>query len=105
MWTAVYKGPAPTVTMSGVPATAPWQSTFTVATDNHGTTTSVPTITAGPGNVCSISGAVVTMASGTSTCSVTATWASDGYWAAATITQTATAATIRRRSASSRRRS
>jgi microsomal dipeptidase-like Zn-dependent dipeptidase len=93
MWSAVYQAPAPTVTMSGVPTTpAPWQSTFTVTTSNNGTTTSVPTITAS--GACSISGKIVTMTSGTGTCSVTATWASDGYWAAATITQSVAAATI-----------
>jgi microsomal dipeptidase-like Zn-dependent dipeptidase len=92
MWSKVYKAPTPNVTMSGVPPTAAWQSTFTVTTSNGGTTTSVPTISVS--GVCSISGAVVTMNSGTGTCSVTATWAADPNYAAATITQTATAAKI-----------
>jgi microsomal dipeptidase-like Zn-dependent dipeptidase len=94
MWSVVYKAPAPNVSVSGVPATAAYQSTFTVATNNNQTTTSVPSIAAGPSNVCSVSGAVVTMASGTGTCSVTATWAADANYAAASITKTVTATTI-----------
>jgi len=94
MWSAVFRAPAPDVSLSGVPATAPYQSTFTVITDNHGTTTSVPGITVGPANVCSINGNLVTMTSGTGTCSVTATWAADGNYAKASITKNATATKI-----------
>jgi microsomal dipeptidase-like Zn-dependent dipeptidase len=94
MWAAVYHAPAPDVSLSGVPATAPYGSSFTVKTDNHGTTTSVPTITADPSNVCSISGSVVTMKSGTGTCSVTATWAADDNYAKATITEMANATKV-----------
>src|SRR5690348_3077066 len=94
MWKAVYNAPAPDVSLSGVPATAAYGSSFTVTTDNHGTTTSVPTITAGPSNVCSINGSVVTMTSGTGTCSVTATWAADGNYAKASITEKANATKI-----------
>jgi len=94
MWSAVFLAPAPTVSLSGVPATAPYGSSFTVITDNHGTTTSIPTITAGPSGVCSINGSVVTMTSGTGTCSVTATWAADGNYAKASITENATATKI-----------
>jgi microsomal dipeptidase-like Zn-dependent dipeptidase len=94
MWKAVYNAPPPDVSLSGVPATAAYGSSFTVTTDNHGTTTSVPTVTAGPSNVCSINGSVVTMTSGTGTCSVTATWAADGNYAKASITHTANATKI-----------
>ena len=91
MWSAVFRASAPNVSLSGVPATAAYGSTFTVTTDNHGTTTSVPSITVDPATVCSINGNVVTMNSGTGTCSVTATWAADGNYAKASITNTANA--------------
>src|SRR5205823_6647100 len=94
MWKAVYNAPPPDVSLSGVPATAAYGSSFTVTTNNNGTTTSVPTITAGPSNVCSINGSVVTMTSGTGTCSVTATWAADGNYAKASITEKANATKI-----------
>ena len=87
----MFRAPAPDVSLSGVPATAAYGSSFTVTTDNHGTTTSVPTITADPANVCSINGNVVTMTSGAGTCSVTATWAADANYAKASITNTANA--------------
>jgi hypothetical protein len=91
MWSAVFRASAPDVSLSGVPATAAYGSSFTVTTDNHGTTTSVPNITVDPANVCSINGNVVTMTSGTGTCSVTATWAADGNYAKASITNRANA--------------
>ncbi len=94
MWASVYRAPAPDVSLSGVPASAPYGSNFTVTTDNHGTTTSVPTISADPSTVCSIKGSVVTMKSGTGTCSVTATWAADENYAKASITHTANAAKV-----------
>jgi len=94
MWKAVFNAPAPNVSLSGVPTTAAYGSSFTVTTDNHGTTTSVPTIAVGPSNVCAINGSVVTMNSGTGTCAVTAAWAADGNYAQASITQRANATTI-----------
>ena len=93
MWSAVVRLPAPNVSLSGVPATAAYKSNFTVTTDNHGTTTSVPTITAEPGDVCTINGNVVTMTTAYGTCSVTATWAADGNYDKATITRTTNATT------------
>jgi microsomal dipeptidase-like Zn-dependent dipeptidase len=87
MWSAVVRLPAPTVSLSGVPETAAYKSTFTVTTDNHGTTTSVPTITVGPAGACSINGNVVTMLTGSGSCNVTATWAADDKYAKAAITQ------------------
>jgi len=94
MWSAVYIAPSPNVSLSGVPATAAFESTFTVTTNNNGTTTSVPTITAGPSDVCSINGSVGTMDSGTGTCSVTATWVADATYAKTYITNTATATMV-----------
>jgi predicted outer membrane repeat protein len=78
---------APTVTFTGAPSSAYYQSTFTVATtQNTGIT---PTITAaGP---CKISGITVTVTSGTGTCTLTAKWATDTYYLAATLTEHTTA--------------
>ena len=94
MWSAVYHAPAPEVTLSGVPATAPYGSKFTVTTDNHGTTSSVPTISVDSPKVCSIRGSVVTMNKGTGICSVTAKWAPDDNYAGASITEKANASKV-----------
>jgi len=80
---------APTVTFTGAPASAPDLSTFTVAaTQNSGIT---PTITATPAATCSISGYIVTMNGGAGTCTLTAKWATDDYYLAATVIQKTTA--------------
>ena len=81
---------APTVTFTGAPASAPYQSTFTVATTTNASTTAVITASGG----CSIAGNVVTMNSGTTACSLTANWAADANYSAATKTQTTTATKI-----------
>jgi FtsP/CotA-like multicopper oxidase with cupredoxin domain len=80
----------PTVTFTGPPATANYQSTFAVATTTNASTTAV--ITAG--GACTISGNTVTMTSGTGTCSLTANWAADANYSAATLTQSTAAAKI-----------
>ena len=80
---------APTVTFTGAPIDAAYLSTFTVAaTQNSGIT---PTITAAPAGTCSISGYTVTINSGTGMCTLTATWVTDDYYLAATLTQKTTA--------------
>ncbi len=80
----------PTVTLTGVPATAPYQSTFTVAAaSNSGIT---PTITAT--GVCSMSGTTVTMTSPTGTCTTTASWAANTDYLAASVKETTTTAKI-----------
>jgi uncharacterized protein (DUF1800 family)/sugar lactone lactonase YvrE len=78
---------AQTVTFTGAPATAAYESTFTLsATSNAGIT---PTITAtGP---CSISGTTVTIKNSTGTCTMKASWAGNNNFLAATATQTTTA--------------
>ena len=79
--------PAQTVTFTGAPATAPYQSTFTVtATTNSGIT---PIITAT--GSCSISGTAVSMTRGTGQCTMTAKWAGNSNYLATTVTQTTTA--------------
>ena len=78
---------AQTVTFTGAPPTAPYQSTFTVtATTNTGIT---PTITAA--GSCSISGTTVSMKSGTGLCTMTAKWAGNTNYLATSVTQTTTA--------------
>jgi large repetitive protein len=85
--TTVADKPAQTVTFTGAPATAPYQSTFTVtATTNSGIT---PAITAA--GSCSISGTTVSMTSGTGPCTMTAKWAGNTDYLATTVTQTTTA--------------
>jgi hypothetical protein len=79
---------AQTASITGAPATAPYQSTFTVAASSNSGIT--PTITAT--GVCSISGATVTMTSGTGTCTLMAAWAANTYYLAKSVTQTTTAA-------------
>ncbi|MGA8538570.1 MAG: Ig-like domain-containing protein, partial [Terriglobales bacterium] len=76
------------VTFTGAPATAPYQSSFAVAaTTNSGI---APTITTS--GVCSISGTIVSITSGTGVCTMTAKWAVNAnYLAAATATQHTTA--------------
>ena len=79
---------APTVTFTGAPATAQYQSTFTVvATTNSGVTATIS-----PSGVCSINGTTVTMTSGTGTCGLTAKWVATKYFLAASATQSTTAA-------------
>ncbi|MGB9234660.1 MAG: Ig-like domain-containing protein, partial [Terriglobales bacterium] len=89
---SVVKATAPTVTFTGAPASAPYQSTFTVAsTTNSGAT---PAITAAPATVCTISGTTVTMVNGTGTCTMTAKWPANGAYLAATKTQKTTASKL-----------
>ena len=83
---AVAKAVVPTVTFTGAPAAATYLSTFTVAT-NSGSDFSVPTITA---SGCTISGTTVTMTRGTGTCTLTAKWAANYIYAAATLKQATT---------------
>jgi len=70
----------PTVSVSG-PASAPYLSTYEVVAASNAST--IPTITAAPATVCTISGTTVTMMSGTGTCTVTAKWAADNVYKAA----------------------
>ncbi|MGB6192817.1 MAG: Ig-like domain repeat protein [Terracidiphilus sp.] len=67
-----------------VPAAAAYQSTYTVVATTNAST--IPTLTVAPATVCTISGATVTMIKGTGTCKVTAEWASDDVYKAASAT-------------------
>jgi hypothetical protein len=89
--------PAPTVTFTGAPANAAYNSTFTVTATTNAPV--MPTIT-GTAGVCSAgavtgtpasAGAMVTMLAGTGTCIVTANWAATTNYSAAGGTQSTTA--------------
>ena len=87
--TTTVAGPIlPSVSVT-VPATAYYGSTYTVVATTNASTT--PTLTATPATVCTISGTTVTMIKGTGTCKVTAAWAADDVYKAATATGTTTA--------------
>src|SRR5207253_4136036 len=77
----------PTVSFTGAPASAYFNSQFTVSASTNSSTT--PTITAS--GSCTISGTTVTMTSGLGTCSLQASWAADTNYVAATATQSTTA--------------
>ena len=73
----------PMATFTGAPATAIYDSTFSVsATTNTGIT---PTITAT--GSCAINGTTVTLTTGTGMCTTTAKWAADTDYNAITLTQ------------------
>jgi len=81
---------APTVSFTGAPASAVYQTIFTVVTTSNSGVT--PTITAI--GSCSISGSTVTMTSGTGKCTMKAQWAATTYYLAASATQSTTAAKV-----------
>src|SRR5439155_930513 len=82
----------PTVTFTGAPANAAYQSTFTVASSTNSTASPVYTA----GGACSNGSGTTTysMTSGTGTCTATATWAADANYNGATLSQTTTATKI-----------
>src|SRR5271157_504588 len=80
----------PTVTFTGAPASAIVGTSFNVAATTNASTT--PSITAT--GACSIAGNTVTMTSGTGTCLLTASWAADQNYSAASATQSTVAQPI-----------
>ena len=80
----------PSVTFTGAPASAAYQSTFTVTATTNASTTAAITAS----GACSIAGNTVTMTSGTGICSLMANWAADTNYSAASLTQSTTAAQI-----------
>ncbi|PYV22023.1 MAG: hypothetical protein DMG27_19240, partial [Acidobacteria bacterium] len=85
--TAVGKA-TPTVTFTGAPASAAYQSTFSVASTTNASVT--PVIAAS--GACTIAGNTVTMTSATGMCSLTANWAADNNYTSATASQSTAAA-------------
>lgn len=81
--TTVAAAVKPTVSFTGAPASAAYQSSFTVSATSN--SASVPTITAT--GSCTISGDTVTMTSGTGTCTLEAVWAANDVYSAASATQ------------------
>jgi kumamolisin len=80
----------PTVTFTGLPASLPYNNTYTlVATTNASTTASITDSTS---TVCSLSGSTVTILKDSGTCTVKATWAADANYNSATLSQSGTAA-------------
>jgi hypothetical protein len=77
----------PAVTFTGAPPTAVYQSSFNVTSTTNASTTAVFTAT----GACSVFGNTVTMTSGTGTCNLTATWAADSNFQAASASQSTTA--------------
>jgi hypothetical protein len=86
----------PAVTFTGAPASAVFNTSFSVTASTNAST--MPTIT--PTGVCTVGAvtgtpanatATVTMTSGTGTCALTANWATDATFLAATATQSTTA--------------
>jgi len=73
----------PTVSFTGAPASAAYQSMFTVSATTNASTVAVITAT----GACTISGNTVTMSSGTGTCSLAANWAADQHYLAASANQ------------------
>lgn len=80
----------PTVTFTGAPATAAFATSFTVSSSTNASTPALITAT----GACSITGNLVKMTSGTGTCSLSASWAADSIFLAATATQSTTASKI-----------
>ena len=77
----------PTVTFTGAPASAAYESTFTVVATTNASTTA--TITAS--GACKISGVTVTITAGSGTCLLTASWAADANYLSASATQSTVA--------------
>jgi hypothetical protein len=79
----------PTVTFTGAPSNAVYLSTFNVATtQNSGIP---PTIKSTTGGVCTVSGDIVTMTSGTGTCTIKAAWVENDYYLPTSLTQSTSA--------------
>ncbi|MGA2120135.1 MAG: VCBS repeat-containing protein [Bryobacteraceae bacterium] len=73
----------PTVTFTGAPASAAYGSNFAVAAATNASTTAAITAS----GACSVAGSTVTMTSGTGNCQLTANWAADSNYSAASATQ------------------
>jgi hypothetical protein len=103
--TKVAAAVAPTVSFTGAPTSAAYGTPFTVtATSNEvGNQTSTPVIKSGTTTICSVGNvsvsgatatATVTMLAGSGTCDLTATWAVNNAYKAASVTQKTTAERI-----------
>jgi hypothetical protein len=74
----------PTVTFTGAPPSAVYGSSFAVSAVTNASTSAVITAR----GACSVMGSTVTMTSGTGMCRLTAKWAGDANYTAASATQT-----------------
>src|SRR5438477_7502612 len=80
----------PTVTFTGAPASAAYQSAFTVASSTNSSASPVYT----SGGVCSNLTTAYTMTSGTGSCTSTVSWLADDNYNGASRSQTTTAVQI-----------
>ncbi len=80
----------PTVTLTGAPASAAYNVSFTVATTTNASTAALITSS----GACSNVGSAVTMTSGTGTCSLKAAWAADTNYSGASATQSTAASMV-----------
>lgn len=77
----------PSVTFTGAPATASYNSSFTVSANTNASTTATVS-SSGP---CSVFGYKVTITSGLGTCNLTANWPADNNYLAASANQSTSA--------------
>jgi len=78
---------APIVSFTGAPASAGYNSTFTVtATTNAGSAVIISA-----SGACTVAANVVTMTSGTGTCSLSANWSADSNYLSASVAQSTSA--------------
>jgi uncharacterized repeat protein (TIGR03803 family) len=87
--TTVAKAGKPTVTLTGAPTSAAYNTSFTVVATPSAYPT--PAITATPSTVCTISGTTVTMTSGTGKCTVEAVWPAYADYTTASVKLATTA--------------
>jgi N-acetylneuraminic acid mutarotase len=78
---------APTVAFTGAQANAPYESTFAVTATTNASTTAVITASGS----CSVTGTTVTITAPSGPCSLSATWAADNNFLAASAAQSTTA--------------
>jgi hypothetical protein len=77
------KSKKPTVSFTGAPSNATYETSFSVAASSNSSSTPIITAT----GACTVSGNTVTMTSGTGMCELKASWAADVIYSAATATQ------------------
>ena len=77
----------PTVTFTGAPASAKFQSQFMISATTNASTAAVITAS----GACTIAGTTVTMTASTGMCSLNAAWAADANYLAGNATQSTTA--------------
>ncbi len=75
----------PSASFTGLPASLPYASTYTVSAATNASTTA--TVTDNSVTICSLAGSTVTILKDAGTCKLTATWAADSNYTAASVIQ------------------